>query len=78
MTADTRQRLQVVSPPSARPSVSNGEAHTVDARLNGRPLGSNTGTQLDLGWVDAVRVNTSAVERRVTTLMARRTVKKDC
>jgi len=37
----------------------------------------NTGVRLDLDWIDAVRVNTSAVERRTTTLTARRTVKKD-
>jgi deoxyribose-phosphate aldolase len=37
----------------------------------------NTGVPLDLDWIDAVRVNTSAVERRTTTLTARRTVKKD-
>jgi deoxyribose-phosphate aldolase len=32
---------------------------------------------LNLDWVDGVRVNTSAVERRTTTLTARRSVKKD-
>ena len=37
----------------------------------------NTGVPLDLDWIDGVRVNTSAVERRTTTLTARRTVKKD-
>jgi deoxyribose-phosphate aldolase len=37
----------------------------------------NTGVPLDLDWVEGVRVNTSAVERRTTTLTARRTVKKD-
>jgi deoxyribose-phosphate aldolase len=37
----------------------------------------NTGTALNLDWVDAVRVNTSAVERRAASLPARRTVKKD-
>jgi deoxyribose-phosphate aldolase len=36
----------------------------------------NPGTPLDLDWVRDVRVNRSAVERRSTTLAARRTVKK--
>jgi deoxyribose-phosphate aldolase len=36
----------------------------------------NAGIELDAGWVDRVRVNLSAVERRVATLPARRTVKK--
>ena len=34
------------------------------------------GIEFDAGWVDRVRVNLSAVERRVTTLPKRRTVKK--
>ena len=37
----------------------------------GRP-----GTEFDAGWVDRVRVNLSALERRVATLPKRRTVKK--
>ncbi len=37
----------------------------------------NPGTRLDLDWVLAAHVNRSAVERRTTTLPARRTVKKD-
>jgi deoxyribose-phosphate aldolase len=37
----------------------------------------NTGVPIDLDWIEGVRVNTSAVERRTTTLTARRTVKKD-
>ena len=32
---------------------------------------------LDLGWVNSVRVNRSAVERRTATMPGRRTVKKD-
>jgi len=32
---------------------------------------------LDLGWIDDIRVNLSAVERRTATLPGRRTVKKD-
>jgi len=37
----------------------------------------NPGIPLDLGWVEETRVNRSAVERRATTLVARRTVKKE-
>ncbi|MGB9513897.1 MAG: deoxyribose-phosphate aldolase, partial [Candidatus Acidiferrum sp.] len=51
-------------------------AETV-AVLGGRPLGGNRGTSLNLDWVENVRVNTSAVERRAATLVTRRTVKKD-
>jgi len=37
----------------------------------------NPGIPLDLDWVESVRVNRSAVERRATTLPGRRTVKKE-
>jgi len=47
------------------------------AVLNDRPLTRNTGIPLNLDWVRAVRVNTSAVERRVQSQVARRTVKKE-
>lgn len=42
--------------------------HAVEAR--------NPGMALDLDWVEATRVNRSAVERRTASLTARRTVKK--
>ena len=38
---------------------------------------SNPGMALDLDWVKSVAANTSAIERRVQTLTARRTVKKE-
>jgi deoxyribose-phosphate aldolase len=47
------------------------------ASLNGRPLLPNSGTPLDLNWMEEVRVNTSAVERRAQSQVARRTVKKE-
>jgi deoxyribose-phosphate aldolase len=47
------------------------------ATLAGRPLLPNTGIALNLDWVGEVRVNTSAVERRVQSHVARRTVKKE-
>src|SRR5450631_2551946 len=55
----------------------NNAGGEVIARLGARPLRRNTGTPLNLDWIDTVRVNTSAVERRAATLPARRTVKKD-
>jgi deoxyribose-phosphate aldolase len=47
------------------------------ATLAGRALQPNSGISLDLNWVQEVRVNTSAVERRAQTQVARRTVKKE-
>src|ERR1700722_15763184 len=52
-------------------------ADTALAHLRGRALQANRGVPLNLDWVEAVRVNTSAVERRAQTLGTRRTVKKD-
>ncbi len=40
------------------------------------PVDRNPGIPLDLDWVESIRVNRSAVERRTATLPARRTVKK--
>jgi deoxyribose-phosphate aldolase len=47
------------------------------AALAGRELQPNRGIPLNLDWVENIRVNTSAVERRAQTLVTRRTVKKD-
>lgn len=47
------------------------------AQLNGRPLLRNSGIPLDLNWIQEIRVNTSAVERRAQSQVARRTVKKE-
>ena len=60
----------------------NIAAHASDndrmiAELSGRPLLPNTGIPLNLDWVREVRVNTSAVERRAQSQVARRTVKKE-
>lgn len=41
------------------------------------PNRRNPGIPLDLSWVNSARVNRSAVERRVATLPARRSIKKD-
>ncbi len=52
---------------------------TEGADASGQPESHprNPGTVLDLDWVEAVRVNRSASERRAATIPARRSVKKD-
>jgi len=63
----------------SRNEVASREEHASNAiaSLGGRPLLSNAGIPLDLNWLQEVRVNTSAVERRVQSQVARRTVKKE-
>jgi deoxyribose-phosphate aldolase len=51
--------------------------HFVAVELSGRPLEPNRRIPLNLEWVEQIRVNTSAVERRANTIGTRRTVKKD-
>ena len=62
-------------------SVEPGETATpspeIPLALHGRTLMPNRQTPLDLGVVEEVRVNTSAVERRASQVGARRSVKKD-
>jgi deoxyribose-phosphate aldolase len=48
----------------------------VPVQLNGRLLEPNRRIPLNLEWVEEIRVNTSAVERRASTVGTRRTVKK--
>src|SRR6202046_1393817 len=61
------------------PSVHAPAGHSPGAisTLSGRPLQPNSGMPLDLNWVQDVRANTSAIERRVQSQIARRSVKKD-
>src|SRR5947208_6033639 len=47
------------------------------ATISGKELQANRGVPLNLEWIEDVRVNTSAVERRAATLVTRRTVKKE-
>jgi deoxyribose-phosphate aldolase len=54
-----------------------GAAAGVFAKISGRELQPNRGIPLNMDWVEEVRVNTSAVERRAQTLVTRRTVKKE-
>jgi deoxyribose-phosphate aldolase len=72
MAARHTSSLDRLSPPS---SISPSD--TAIAQYAGRELQSNRGIPLNLDWIDAVRVNTSAVERRAQTLVTRRTVKKE-
>ena len=65
---------------STKNDAAHNGAHAVQpipVILNGRTLEPNRRMALNLDWVDQVRVNTSAVERRAATQVARRTVKKD-
>src|SRR5216684_4168604 len=64
-------RLSVSPPGTISPS------DTAIAQYAGRELQPNRGTPLNLDWIDAVRVNTSAVEHRAQTLVTRRTVKRE-
>jgi deoxyribose-phosphate aldolase len=50
---------------------------TAPVTLYGRELAPNRRMPLNLDWVEEVRVNTSAVERRAATIPGRRSVKKD-
>src|ERR1700686_4677432 len=62
-----------------RPALRNpiSPSDTAIANYAGRDLQPNRGVPLSLDWVNAVRVNTSAVERRAQTIGTRRTVKKE-
>jgi deoxyribose-phosphate aldolase len=53
------------------------DSHGAFAWLHERPLLPNSGIPLELSWVREVRVNTSAIERRTQSQVARRTVKKE-
>src|SRR5918999_541076 len=56
-----------------RSAVSPSTAAPLDLAVRPR----NPGTTLELDWVEEIRVNRSAVERRAATLRTRRTVKKE-
>src|SRR5215831_8088615 len=62
---------------SASHANSISPSDTAIAQYGGRELQPNRGIPLNLDWIDAARVNTSAVERRAQTLVTRRTVKKE-
>src|SRR5882762_1766812 len=76
MDTQRRPKLEITDRQGNR-IVSENSAGTAIATLQGVPLGANRGTSLNLDWVESVRVNLSAVERRAATTGTRRTVKKD-
>src|SRR5207247_1934441 len=77
MSTENRMRLDdSLRNGSARDSLAADSSKPI-ATLSGRPLLSNRGIPLSLDWLKQVRINTSAVERRAQTHVARRTVKKD-
>jgi deoxyribose-phosphate aldolase len=78
MSSDNKPRLEITDRSGKRiePAAANTLTGAI-ATLNGTALIPNRGTSLNLDWIENVRVNTSAVERRAATLVTRRTVKKD-
>jgi deoxyribose-phosphate aldolase len=58
-------------------SLHRAGAPTVPVTLHGRDLTPNQRIPLNLDWVEEVRINTSAVERRAATIGTRRSIKKD-
>src|ERR1700739_2552607 len=78
MSGEDKPRLEITDRHGNRIVEARGpQPQETIAVLNGRALPGNRGTSLNLDWVENVRVNTSAVERRAATLVTRRTVKKD-
>jgi deoxyribose-phosphate aldolase len=78
MSSENKPRLEITDRGGNK--INNSSKNTVQgaiADLNGKALIPNRGTSLNLDWVENVRVNTSAVERRAATLVTRRTVKKE-
>ena len=75
MNGEKRMRLEITDRQGN--SIEEVPEQGAIATLGGRTLAANRGTSLNLEWVENVRVNTSAAERRAATLVTRRTVKKD-
>src|ERR1700676_2181884 len=77
MEPQKRARLEITDRQGNRILSENSAGQTAIATLQGTALSANRGTSLNLDWVESVRVNLSAVERRAATIVTRRTVKKD-
>src|SRR5713101_7905791 len=78
MTVRNNPRIEITTNldhSSLRGAISSSD--TAIANYGGRDLQPNRGVPLNLDWVNAVRVNASAVERRAQTIGTRRTVKKE-
>ncbi|HET8922863.1 MAG TPA: deoxyribose-phosphate aldolase [Candidatus Acidoferrum sp.] len=77
---DLRDNTRTDSPSSLEHGSSQDRispSDTAIANYAGHDLQPNRGIPLNLEWVENVRVNTSAVERRAQTVGTRRTVKKE-
>ncbi len=65
---------------SFQPVPGSGHGTTGDARPSlpapAPPIARNRGGPLELDWLEGVRINRSAIERRAATLVTRRSVKK--
>ena len=76
MTPMRSDPTQIARPPDAEAAPDRDASHAI-ASLDRRSLLPNSGIPLNLDRVREVRVNSSAVERRIQSQVARRTVKKD-
>jgi len=78
MTLENGRRYGVAERLDSRlPEGLESRAGSAIATLSGQPLQPNRGIPLNLDWVRSARVNTSAVERRAQSHVARRSVKKE-
>jgi deoxyribose-phosphate aldolase len=76
MSQEKSLKIELVDLHGRALTAGDGDSGAI-ASLAGKALRANRGTSLNLDWVEQVRVNTSAVERRAATLVTRRTVKKE-
>jgi len=76
MSQEESLKIELVDLHGRALTAGDGDSGAI-ASLAGKALRANRGTSLNLDWVEQVRVNTSAVERRTATLVTRRTVKKE-
>src|SRR5580693_1649069 len=77
MTARSGRRYGIAERDGRSVEIPLSSDSRVLATVSGQALQANRGIPLNLDWVEEVRVNTSAVERRAQTLVTRRTVKKE-
>src|SRR5579863_7940306 len=78
MESKITRRYGIGEGAESHPSQGHGSAESgAIAGIQGLELQPNRGIPLNLDWIEEVRVNTSAVERRAQTLVTRRTVKKE-
>ena len=76
MTSSGEQHIDVSERGADLPGAA-GDGRLQLVPVPGPALLANSGVPLNVDWIDSVRINTSAVERRAATLTTRRTVKKD-